>query len=195
MHVAVATNAGKLAMRLGCGNGALLGGDDFRVVKLTGLAHVDQQVVRAHMDHVHPRHGRDGLDIAQAFHGFDHAHHQGGVVQGGHALGQRHSGVVKVRVATAHRALANRGELGRVHCALRLLGVVHIGKHNACHAVVQVHRHIGVVDAAHPHLGGNAATQRHLGHVANGLEVEQRVLHIDEHKVVSRGFGNANDVT
>ena len=192
--IRIAAAAGEFFMLAAGGDQLFLGADQRRVVELAGLAHVGEQIVAAEMDDVDAIDRRNGLDVFQAFHGLDHAAQQTTVVELRHAGRQRHRAIVKMRIAAGDRALADRRELADLDRLARLRRIVHVRIDNAHDAIVEQQRHVRIVDAAYPHQRRNAAGQRRAGDVADGLEIEQRMLAIDENEVVAGRLGDAGDV-
>ena len=192
--VPVAAYTGELAVRLGRPDHAVLGRHDGRIVELAGLAHVDEQVVAADVQHVDTVDRRDRLHVVQAFHRLDHAHEQAGVVELRHALGERHGAVVEMRIPAHHRALADRRELAGLDRALRIGRSADIGKDDAGRAIVENERGVEVMAAPHPHQRRHSAAERCLRDVPDRLEREQRMLPVDEDEVVPGGLGDAGDI-
>jgi hypothetical protein len=54
--------------------------------------------------------------------------------------------------------------------------------------------HVGIIDAAHAHQRGDADGERRVSDCRDGLEVEDRVLRVDEDEVVARRLGDARDI-
>src|SRR5581483_8783156 len=104
------------------------------------------------------------------------------------------STLFEVRIAAAHRALSDGRKLASIDRTLGFLRRVDVGIDDAHRAVVEQERYVGIVDAADAHQWRDAARHCSTDNVADGLEVEQRVLAIDEEKVVARRFGDAGDI-
>ena len=99
-----------------------------------------------------------------------------------------------MRITGGDRALAERGKFADVDRLARLRGRVHVRVDDAHHAVVEQQRHVGIVDAAHAHQRSNAATERGARDVADGLEIEQRMLAVDEDEIMPGRLGDARDI-
>jgi hypothetical protein len=104
------------------------------------------------------------------------------------------NGTLKMRIAGGDGALTERRRFADIDRLARLPGIVHIRINDAHHAIIEQQRHIGIVDAAHAHQRRDAAAERGARDVANGLEIEQRMLAIDENEIMPSRLRDAGDI-
>ena len=147
------------------------------------------------MDDIDTFHRRDGIDVLQPFGGFHHAHYQRSLVERSDSIARRYGAKIEHRVTARDRALADRRELGATHRALRLVGGVDVGEHDAHDAVVQQHLRIRIVATAHARHRHHAAAQRCLRYVPGSLDRVQRMLAVDKNEIVASRLRNARDVS
>ena len=169
-------------------------GRDLRIVELAGLAHVDGEIVGADVQHVDALDLGDRLDVLHALDRLDHADDEGRRIQLRHGLGQRHRAQIELREIGADRTAPDRRELAQLDGAARFGGRIDVGKDDAGDAVVEQHRDIGIVDAAHAHQRRHADGQGDIGDLRDRLDIEDRVLHVDEEEVVAGRLGDPRDL-
>ena len=86
---------------------------------------------------------------------------------------------------------------GNLHSSTQRLASrrrVDIGENDAGDAVVEQHRHVGVVGRAHADHRRDADREGRAGDVDDGLDVEDGVLAVDEQEVVVGRLGDANHI-
>ena len=136
----------------------------------------------------------DRLDILHAFPRLDHAGEQGIGIDRRQRLGRRHRGEVEIGIAAGDAAAAERAEAHRIDGGPRILGGVHVRIDDAGDAVVEQRLHVEVAHERTRAKGATPSATRGLGDMADGLQVEQAVLDIDEQEVVPGGAGDAGDL-
>jgi hypothetical protein len=99
-----------------------------------------------------------------------------------------------VRVAAHDRSLSDWRKAADFNGAARLLDGVDVGVNDSSDAIVKEQGDIGIVDAAHPYEWRNADRECGLCDALNGFEIEDRVLAVDEQKVMPACLGNARDI-